>query len=385
MRSLILYVPEDITLNLDEPDLGHPDGHAIIARHHRQSARKTMGFNQRNPAFACLAHIGGTNPGLYIKSIGGEWWAAHYESGTCPSRRISAGVSDEHKRQAEYWARAAQHAGWAVDLEHSLPTGTRPDALIFGPVLTGVEVQRSAMTVSGASQRTGRALAAGVTDLWYTAAGIALVGGKLSPRWAHRIPTVGSDDMPWTGMPLPRTATATGMRRINAVQCIGRFFALCPETGRQLCGKTHAIPEAWRGMTVDDVAERFPAGEIVALRMRGRSRTGNVFLVSVKDAALYEELTGYRASAPISPEPKTGTLPGRVECVNNQVQAPLPLYVPVTGSPPSVRMEGLGSRSAIRRKSGNPCGMCGYPMPDGTCSRQACRVARRYSQGRDPR
>lgn len=378
MKSLIRYLPEDIQLNLEKPDLGHPDGLAIVARHHRQSTRRSMGFNRDNPAFLCEAHIGGTNPGLFIRYYDSQWWATHYEKGACQDKRLPALMSDEHKRQTEYWARAAQAAGWAVDLEHALPTGTRPDALIFGPVLTGVEVQRSAMTLGAASQRTRKALAAGVTDLWYTAAGISLAAGKLSPKWAHRLPTVGSDDMPWTAVPPARAATATGLRRIIAIKCIGRNFSLCPETGRRLCGKTHAIPEAWRGMTVDDVAAQFPAGEIVALRMRGNSRTGSVFLVSAKDALRYEELTGYRAPAPISPAPRTARSPGRVECANDQLQALLPLYVPVTGGQVGSQIDAPGTRGTARKKAGSLCVTCGYPMPGSACNRQACKVARHY-------
>jgi hypothetical protein len=116
----------------------------------------------------CVTHEGGANPGLFLKKRGGEWWAVHYEAGDCGSHRLPAPMSDEHRRQTEYWARAAQDAGWQVEFEHALPTGTRPDALIRGPVLTGIEVQRSAMTASRAVARTGKAASAGVTDLRYS-------------------------------------------------------------------------------------------------------------------------------------------------------------------------------------------------------------------------
>jgi hypothetical protein len=77
-------------------------------------------------------------------------------------------MSDEHKRQTEYWARAARDVGWNVEVEHTLHTGTRPDALIHGPVMTSVEVQRSAMTSGRAVERTAKASSAGVTDVWYS-------------------------------------------------------------------------------------------------------------------------------------------------------------------------------------------------------------------------
>jgi hypothetical protein len=382
MRSLILYIPESITLNLDEPDLGHPDGRAIIARHHRQSTRKSMGFSRDNPAFACRAHIGGTNPGLYIKNIGGEWWAAHYESGACPSRRIPAPMSDEHKRQTDYWARAAEDAGWAVDLEHPLPTGTRPDALIFGTVLTGVEVQRSSMTAAGAITRTKRAAAAGVADVWFTGNDIHAVAGKLSPPWAHRVPTVGAERLGWGVLPPRGAALATGLRKLKAMKCTYRNWSLCPLTHRLPCGETHAIPEPL-GLTVDEVAARFPAGELVSLRMRRNARSGDIFIVRAQDAALYQEVTGYRPPETTATPPKAGQPPGRVECANDQAQAFLPLYVP----PPKVALPRAADAPPARgrhRKTGNMCDDCGYPMPDGTCSRQACRVARTYRAEGNP-
>ena len=183
MRSIIFYVPEGITLDLSEPGLGHPDGIAILERHYRQSTRTHPEFSRSNPAFICVTHLGGTNPGLFLKKHDGEWWAVHYESGTCKSHLLPTPMSDEHKRQTEYWARAAQDGGYRVELERNLRTGTRPDALIHGPVVTGVEVQRSAMTAASAVIRTRKASLAGVADIWFT-------GRGSEPSWAWRVPTV---------------------------------------------------------------------------------------------------------------------------------------------------------------------------------------------------
>ena len=136
MREQIRYVPDGIVLDLSEPDTGHPDGLNILQYHYRQSERPNLGFSKAHPAFV--------------------------------SHRLPAPMSDEHKRQTEYWARAARDAGWDVELEHSLHTGTRPDALIHGPMVTGVEVQRSAMTPGRAVERTAKAVSAGVTDVWFS-------------------------------------------------------------------------------------------------------------------------------------------------------------------------------------------------------------------------
>ena len=327
MRKRIRYVPDDVVLNLSEPDLGHPDGLDILQHHYRQSERPGMGYSKASPAFVCLTHEGGTNPGLFLQKRGGEWWAIHYETGDCRSHRLPAPMSDEHKRQTEYWARAAQDAGWHVELEHSLGTGTRPDALIYGPVKTGVEVQRSAMTPSRAVVRTGKAAIADVTDVWYS-------DWTTPPRWAWRVPTVlprelgidaGKEDFPWKTLPPRRAVAAAGLRVLRTVKCAVGNIDRCPY-GRNWCGRHHPRPVPWGGLAVDDVAAKFPAGEIVLLRfwgvtMPGSRRRDAVFLVPSADFARYEEMTGW--SGKVSFQPETEDRPphvpsGAVECRNVQ-------------------------------------------------------------------
>jgi hypothetical protein len=333
VRKKIRYVPEDIILDLSEPDLGHPGGLEILQRHYRQSDRPSMGFNKANPAFVCLTHEGGTNPGLFLQKRGGEWWAIHYEYGQCGSIRLPAPMSDEHKRQTEYWARAAQDVGWRVQLEHRLHTGTQPDALIHGPVKTGIEVQRYSMAASLAVSRTGKAASAGVTDVWFCErAG--------SPPWAWRVPTVlprelgidrpFDDENTWTTMPPRRAVSAAGLRVLNEVKCQVGNFQRCPY-GRNWCGRYHPRPAPWGGVKVDDVAAKFPAGEIVSLRFWGVSMLGSrhrdaVFLVSPADFDRYEEMTGWSGRVSFKPEieDRPPRMPsGAAECRNVQPGQPV--------------------------------------------------------------
>jgi hypothetical protein len=86
--------------------------------------------------------------------------------------------------------------------------------------MTGVEVQRSAMTAVNAVARTAKAANARVTDLWYS-------GRAGSPPWAWRVPTVlprelGIDagkDFDWRTLPPRRAVTAAGLRVLSAVRC----------------------------------------------------------------------------------------------------------------------------------------------------------------------
>lgn len=320
-------MPDDIILDLSEPDLGHPDGLDILQRHYRQSDRPSMGFSKVRPAFVCLTHEGGTNPGLFLKKVDGEWWAVHYEVGNCRSHLLPAPMSDEHKRQTEYWARAAQDVGWRVELEHSLATGPRPDALIHGTVMVGVEVQRSSMTASHAAARTRKAAAADVTDVWYS-------GQAGSPRWTWRVPTVlprelgidaGKEDFAWNRLPPRRAVTAAGLRTLSVVKCAVGNIDRCPY-GRNWCGKYHPRPVPWAGLTVDDIAGRLPAKEIVPLRfwgvtMPGSRRRDAVFLVPPADFDRYEETTGWSGSVSFDPgaedwPPRTPS--GAAICRNEQ-------------------------------------------------------------------
>jgi hypothetical protein len=64
-----LFMPDQIELDLSTPGLGHPRGEEIIQQHYRQGEQSRPGYSRRNPAFVCVTHRGGTNPGLYIKKI----------------------------------------------------------------------------------------------------------------------------------------------------------------------------------------------------------------------------------------------------------------------------------------------------------------------------
>jgi hypothetical protein len=318
MRSAIRYVPGEIELDLAEPDLGHPDGRQILERHYRQSQQSRPAYSRDSPAFECMRHHQGTNPGLFLKKINGQWWAFHYDrSASCASLREPAPMSDEHKRQVDYWARAAEQAGWEVELQRKLDTGGRPDALIHGVVSTGVEVQRSGMTASAAMARAAKARQAKVLDVWFSTR-------TPPPSWAFRVPSVMEADVSWQALPPSRSATANGLRVIGAARCTPENFRRCPDSSSRRCGKFHPKDEPWLHLTVDDVAAQAPAGEIVGMRFY-RSRRSDVFLVSRSSLTLYEELTGQRAALSASPIPETvppGRPAGAVECQNVQPDRP---------------------------------------------------------------
>jgi hypothetical protein len=79
-------------------------------------------------------------------------------------------------------------------------------------------------------------------------------------------------------------------------RCTISTWDYCPAGGRhrskrtrplRLCGRMHPNPEPWVGLTIDDVAERLPVGELVAMR----DLLGDVRLVSPADLELFQEMT----------------------------------------------------------------------------------------------
>ena len=297
MQRRIRHVPDGIVLDLSRPDLGHPDGMDILLHHYRQSIKAGMPYSRTAPAFVCMTHEKGTNPGLYLKKTrDGEWFAVHYAGdGRCGSYRLPSPMSDEHKRQAEYWARAARDCGYDVETEWRLRTGTRPDVFIRGPTPTGVEVQRSELKAAAAVDRTRQAEAAGVRDIWFT-------DNSARPDWFDRVPSVGQNLIPgydpWRhGTPPRRSVTATNLRRIVPVRCAVGCGYRCTN-GRNFCGRYHPRSRPWAGLAVDDVAAQFPAGEMVAIRLLrpGRAKPGDIAIVPPADQRLYEEMTGVRAT-----------------------------------------------------------------------------------------
>ena len=262
------------------------------------------------------------------KSIRGTWFAVHYVGSGCVLDLLPSPMSDEHKRQAEYWARAAEAAGYRTETEWRLNTGTRPDVLIRGPVMTGVEVQRSYIRRSTAVARTRKAERADVKDVWFTDNGTR-------PAWYGRVPTVGQNLQPgqpdpWRhGIPPARAITATGVRKIVPVRCTVNSGYQC-SAGKNYCGEYRPRDIPRTGLSIDD--EQFPAGQMLAIRLSGTPRKpGNIAIVTPDDKTLYEEMTGM----PVTPifEPLAEKLWSRIgtpaDCRNVQARAVDTLTEPI--------------------------------------------------------
>ena len=156
-------------------------------------------------------------------------------------------------------------------------------------------------------------------------------------EWAWRVPSVlprelginagRADFTTWDKLPPRRAVAAAGLRVFETRKCTSENFNRCPYTRRNWCGKDHPRPTPWGGLAVDDVAARFPAGELRTLRcwgitmLPGSGHRDAVFLVSPADFDLYEELTGWSGRVAFEPDsedraPQESS--GAVDCRNDQ-------------------------------------------------------------------
>ena len=102
---------------------------------------------------------------MFVRLVGNRFWAVHFRGSICTSDHEIAEESVEHRRQKDYWQRAAEDAGYPVAQELHTGRGTILDVAIDGPYRTGIEVQLGHRAKAGQvpdHQVIRRGLAAGV-------------------------------------------------------------------------------------------------------------------------------------------------------------------------------------------------------------------------------
>lgn len=310
MRDLVLHQPTGLLLDFAAPDFGGPAQSEIIDGW-RHRGRTLPG------EFVCCAHRDYERPWLYLQQRGGLLVAAHWPgSGLAGSHEIHHGVSDEHKRQVEYISRAGAAAGYEIATEVRLPTHVRPDAVIYGPITTGVEVQRSALTVAAAKARTTKARRAGVLPVWFSDA------ARRDPLWMWHVPGVRMHEQAWDTLPRARSVTVvSGVRVIVPRRCRDIPHSMCAAR-RRGCSQYHPTHEPKLGVTVDDLAVLVPAGEITPIAYKTISGRRQVLLVSHDHRALYESMTGTTAELPL-PLPRQAAYAGsRIDCTTAAAGGP---------------------------------------------------------------
>ncbi len=279
MSTFVHYTPEQRSIDLAE--LAERD-FILISSMYGQIRRgdRTLLCEQTLTA-------DGDGSEMYVKQRNGRFYAAHFPGSSCTQEHEIVRESDEHRRQKDYWQRAAEFAGYEAVQELRTGNGTTLDVAIEGPRRTGIEVQHSSLRTNLAKSRSTRSFRAGWLPVWF-------LDSDHTPPWFHAVPAVNCNiRLPWSeSLPPRRSATALGPSRFVAVRCTARNVGTCP-TGtpkrpRRPCGKHHPHRQPWYGLTVDDVAAMVPGEHIVPMR----DLKGNVHLVDHENLRLFQEITG---------------------------------------------------------------------------------------------
>jgi hypothetical protein len=278
MTTYATYAPENRDLQLDK--LSAADFELITSLHGEiKRGERTL-----------ICRVNGNNGEMFVRRYASDsgdiYRAVHFAGGAHGPHPIAL-ETVEHRRQKDYWARAAADSGYAADLEVPVNGAGVMDVVISGgDVPTDIEVQHSEIHQKEVRRRTTRYYRAGYLPVWFNDAG----GDR--PRWLYDVPALGCNALPWDVLPPRRQVTATGLGVLRAVRCdvsVNQFNGRCPDSGGRPCGRTHPLVTAGRiGLTVDDVPGMLPAGHLVPLAYR----TGVTFLVSPEDLARYEDATG---------------------------------------------------------------------------------------------
>jgi hypothetical protein len=271
MSTLVRYTQEDRVLDL--ANLSQRDYERVT------SLYREAGHGRGK--IVCLESLTNDDPTeMFIRLIDGNYWAAHF-AGCAHGNHPIAAETDEHRRQKDYWHRAAVDAGLPAVVDFNTPVGTIFDVAIKGESQTGIAVQHSYIETTVAKNRTTRSYRAGWLPVWF-------VDSDRRPPWFHRVPTMACNPMSWRRLPHPRTATALGLSIFSSQRCTPGAFGRCPAGHKRPCGRWHPKREPWGGLKVDDVAALLPARQILPMR----DAQGYVHLVSPESLARYRELTG---------------------------------------------------------------------------------------------
>lgn len=290
MRDLVWHPQTGLMLDFALDDFGGPDQTELV-KLWRDNGHRVRGLGE----FICDYHRKHQRPQLYLTQRGSLLIAAHWpDSGLSKTHEIHHGMSTEHRRQVEYLQLAGEAAGYRVQTEVVLPN-CRPDAVVYGgQVNMGIEAQHSYLSAPKAKARTTTYRRAGVEPVWFGDSGS-------KSKWLFNVPGVlMNPEVDWGSTPRRRTVTVvTGVRVIVEKRCYDIPNSTCPER-RYGCKALHVIHGPREHTFADDLAAMVPSGELVPMRYRRLSgRAYDVLIVSARDKARYEAVTGQSAELPL--------------------------------------------------------------------------------------
>lgn len=248
------------------------------------------------PAPPVLTCLGNGLPMYVYRHSSGRFFIRHYPGGSPDGHQhVFAAMSDQHRRQTEYAARAADDNGLEAHTEHSTGNGTRLDLAVLGRINTGFEIQRSTLSRAQAKLRAAKSFDAGWPTAWVTDA-------ERAPDWADQVPTARlTTGLDWSSLPARNTAKVI----------IGRFALV----------RDRRKPGGWAyrrepyTVLLDELVPQMTAGEItpVAVGAKGLVSLAHKTAVEVIDSCTYPGASQWR---PSPSTPRTREAPQRysAEC-----------------------------------------------------------------------
>lgn len=237
----------------------------------------------------------------YLQKRKQAWVICHHPNtrGIRLDNHVIHPMTDQHRWQQDYYARAAQAAGHEAQQEYTTSTGSRVDVLLRGTVEVGIEVQHSTLTLPKVRNRNRKTKAAGITSIWSA--------DRPGPPFAFKVPHVETNELPHGALPRGRWTVTTGPRTPQSVICSPHNSDLMPQCirprARNWCGDAHPVWRPKHGVVVDDIAALAPAGELVPLDTRTRQ---GVILVDSADRDRYLSDFASISEAPHRPDSPGG-------------------------------------------------------------------------------
>lgn len=222
---------------------------------------------QSDPLHPVLTCLGNGQPMLVWRHQKGRYFVRHFPNGSRDGHShpeaIGVGMSDEHRRQADYTLRAASEHGFDARLEVSTGNGTRLDVGVYGQANVGFEIQRSALSLAQAKARATKSFRAGWPTAWITDV-------VPDPGWADRVPTARFETRSTWSECLParntqRVVIGSYERERDRFSISGYRYRRQPKT-----------------VLLDELAYLMPAGLIVPVAVGKKGRVDLAFKESIE-------------------------------------------------------------------------------------------------------
>ncbi|PVZ09065.1 hypothetical protein [Actinomycetospora cinnamomea] len=310
---------------------------------------------------------------MYVKERNGRLLLCHYPFDRKDVRLADHDLTDvegpAHRLLKDIWQQAYEDGGCTVQQERRLGNRQFDVCAERNGNLYVVESDHTTRSLATARRKWDSDRALGVAATLFCA-------DRPNPPYANRVPHTEVNELP-IRRPHPRhLPIARGPRVIEFLRCrAGGPWQRCPELPKgsraTYCGKEHPWFTPWveRGsLTVGDVGERLPIGDLVIVRP-GRQRI-EACVVSAEDGrALDEYLDG--AIAPLHDDPATRTNPHTRVVTAEEMAARVAVPAPrqpswgedrppaTVGAHPNPPLAGPPSRAT------GQCERCGRPgVPD---------------------